>query len=54
MKETIKKGKEKPTEWGKIFANDMSDQGLISKIYFKNSNNLIKKIQWVKVMLKTK
>ena len=31
-KETINKTK-KPTEWEKIFANDVTDKGLISKIY---------------------
>ena len=25
--------KRQPTEWEKIFANDMTDKGLISKIY---------------------
>ena len=33
MKETIGKTKRQPKEWEKIFANDMSDKGLISKIY---------------------
>ena len=28
-----KKMKRQPTEWEKIFANDMTDKGLISKIY---------------------
>ena len=32
-KETIKKMKRQPTEWEKIFANDVTDKGLISKIY---------------------
>ena len=32
-KETINKMKRKPTEWEKIFANDVTDKGLISKIY---------------------
>ena len=32
-KETINKTKRQPTEWEKIFANDISDKGLISKIY---------------------
>ena len=32
-KETINKTKIQPTEWEKIFANDMTDKGLISKIY---------------------
>ena len=32
-KETINKIKRQPTEWKKIFANDVTDKGLISKIY---------------------
>ena len=32
-KETVNKTKRKPTEWEKIFANDISDKGLVSKIY---------------------
>ena len=32
-KETINKTKRQPTEWEKIFANDLSDKGLVSKIY---------------------
>ena len=32
-KETINKTKRQPMEWEKIFANDISDKGLISKIY---------------------
>ena len=31
MKETIHKMKRQPTEWEKIFANDISNKGLISK-----------------------
>ena len=34
-KETIKKKKRQPTEWEKIFANDATDNGLISKIYIQ-------------------
>ena len=30
-KETINKTKRQPTEWEKIFANDISDKGLVSK-----------------------
>ena len=33
MKEIINKTKRRPTEWEKIFTNDISDKGLISKIY---------------------
>ena len=32
-KETINKTKRQPTEWEKIFTNDATDKGLISKIY---------------------
>ena len=32
-KETINKTKRQPTEWEKIFANDVTNRGLISKIY---------------------
>ena len=32
-KETINKTKRQPTEWEKMFANDISDKGLVSKIY---------------------
>ena len=31
-KETINKIKRQPTEWEKIFENDATDKGLISKI----------------------
>ena len=32
-KKTIKRSKRKPSVWGKIFANDSMDKGLISKLY---------------------
>ena len=32
-KETVNQTKRQPTEWEKIFANDTTDKGLISKIY---------------------
>ena len=42
-KETINKTKRQPTKWEKIFANDISDKGLISKTYKEliqlNNNN---------------
>ena len=33
VKETISKTKRQPTEWEKIFANDISDKGLVFKVY---------------------
>ena len=38
MKETISKTKRQPTEWGKIFVNDISDKGY----YPKSIKNLSK------------
>ena len=32
-KETVNKTKRQPTKWEKIFANDLSDKGLVSRIY---------------------
>ena len=32
-RDTVNKTKRQPTEWEKIFANDISDKGLVSKIY---------------------
>ena len=47
-KETINKMKRQPSEWEKIFANEATDKGLISKIYkqliqlnLKKTNNPI-------------
>ena len=49
-KKTINKMKRQPSEWGKIFANEATDMGLISKIHkqlmkcnIKKTNNPIKK-----------
>ena len=49
-KETINKTKRQPTEWEKIFANETTDKGVISKIYkqlmqlnIKKTNNPVKK-----------
>ena len=51
-KETVNKTKKQPSEWEKIFANEATDKGLISKIYkqviqlnIRKTNNLIQK--WV-------
>ena len=43
VKETINKTKKQSTECEKIFANDMSDKGLISKIYKEHIQLNIKK-----------
>ena len=49
-KETISKTKRQPSEWEKIFVNEATDKGLISKIYkqlmqlnIKKTNNPIQK-----------
>ena len=49
-KEAINKMKRQPTDWEKIFANDVTDKGLVSKIYKQpmqlnviKTNNPIKK-----------
>ena len=49
-KETITKMKRQPSEWEKIFENESTDKGLISKIYkrlmqvnIKETNNPIQK-----------
>ena len=49
-KETINKRKRQPSEWDKIFANEATDKGLISKIYkqlmqlnIKKTNSAIQK-----------
>ena len=49
-KDTVKKTKQQPTDWEKIFTNPISDRGLISKVYkelkkldTRESNNPIKK-----------
>ena len=36
--------KRQPTEWEKIFANDTTDKGLISKIIKNSSNSTLKKL----------
>ena len=49
-KETINKAKRQPTEWEKIFANNISDKELVSKVYkeliklnTRKMNNPVKK-----------
>ena len=59
-KETINKMKRQPTEWAKIFANDVTDKWLISKIYkqlmllnIKKTNNQGASLvaQWLRIRL---
>ena len=52
-KDTVNRTKRQPTEWEKIFSNDVSDKGLVSKIYkeliklnSKETNNPVMK--WAK------
>ena len=44
-RETIDKMKRQPTKWENIFANDMTDEELISKIYKQPIHLNIKKTQ---------
>ena len=44
-KETINKTKRQPSEWEKIFANDATDKGLISKMY--------KELTWLNIIKTT-
>ena len=44
-KETINKTKRQPSEWEKLFANEATDKGLISKIYKQLMQFNIKKKQ---------
>ena len=45
-KGTINKMKRKPTGWQKIFANEVTDKGLVSKIY--------KQLMWLNIKKKEK
>jgi len=40
LKSFINKTKRQPTEWGEIFANDMTDKGLISNTYKQLLSNV--------------
>ena len=42
-KKTINKTKRQPSEWEKIFANEATDKGLISKIYKQLMSSISKK-----------
>ena len=57
-KETINKMKRQPSEWEKIFANESTDKGLISKIYkqlrqlnIKKTNRASLVAQWLGICL---
>ena len=47
-KETINKTKRQPSEWEKIFVNETTDKGLISKLYKQHMELNIKKTNPVK------
>ena len=40
-KETLNKIKRQPSEWEKIFANEATDKGLISKIYKQDRKSVV-------------
>lgn len=40
----LRNRKRYPTEWGKLFANHISDKGLLSRIYKDMYNSAIKQI----------
>ena len=42
-KKTINKTKRQPSEWGKIFANESTDKGLISKYINSSCTSILKK-----------
>ena len=50
-KETINKTKRQSAEWEKIFANDISDKGLVSKIY-KELIGVPGRLRWLSTQLR--
>ena len=53
-KETINKMKGQLTEWEKIFANDVTDKGFISKIYQQFIHFKVKQINAIKMGRRSK
>ena len=56
-KEIINKTRRQPSEWEKIFANESTDRGLISKIFNNSCSSILKKTgaslvaQWLRICL---
>ena len=49
VKETMSKTKRQSSRWEKIFTNDISNKGLVSKIYLKNLGNSTSKKQIIQL-----
>ena len=52
-KETINKTKRQPTEWEKVFANNATDKGLVSKIYKHSCGSISKKNKAINIKKQT-
>ena len=44
-KKTIHKAKRQPTDWEKIFANDVTNKSFIFKLYNREAYRILKQIQ---------